>query len=242
MASCQSRGPHAAKDRLLFLNSRGRHLSEAFSNSDYHAAPGISSRPVVRPFSYEHTVLLHGQITSATYGQPRPWNNHLGAVMVMIAGLGTQASNGLLILEIQKKVLRFRVKCCQLILANLPSDSLTGKNIPIQPDPGPITTYPTVWPSLEALSMEAPYRAPAHLDFQRLQAIMSANLLSTTDHIWALREDPAYFASHFGDYSEHSLEALPDVTSKNDPSMNNPRFWKGMLSKMASSAYALLSI
>ena len=69
-------------------------------------------------------------------------------------------------------------------------------------------------PSLATLASEAPYRLPAHLDFEALEYIISAKRDATEDHVWALREDPGYFKEHLGDYYEHRQEQVPNSYGK----------------------------
>ncbi|MCJ1283552.1 hypothetical protein MMC26_002882 [Xylographa opegraphella] len=229
------------KSLLLFLNSRGRHLPEAFSNADIEAAHvGIVSMAISRSFLNGYTMRLHGQTTVHTYGKMLSWDDDDRAFDWMMSGVGKQPGEGLLILEIQKKILDFLVQCCRLLLADLPPESLTDKDIPIQPEPEPIVTDPTAWPSLAAMSMEAPYRVPAHPDFKRLQAIIAANLSAAKDHLWALREDPGYFANVAFDSSEHRMEVLRDDHGKQHPRLNKPVFWGYVLRHIVTGAYGSL--
>ncbi|MCJ1396236.1 hypothetical protein MMC18_009125 [Xylographa bjoerkii] len=228
---------------LIFLNSRGRHLPEAFSNADLEAAHmGIISMAISRPFLNEYTMLLHGQITPNTYGKLLSWSENDDAFDWMMSGIGKQPGEGLLILEIQKRVLEFLVHCCQSILADLPPESLTDESTPVQAEPEPLITDPTAWPSLAAMSMEAPYRVPAHLDFRRLRAIIAANFSAAKDHLWALREDPGYFASVARDSSEHRLEVLRDDHGQQHPRLNTPVFWGFVLRHIVTAAYGSLLV
>ena len=229
------------KSLLHFLHSRGRNFPEAFANTDLDAAHlGIVSMAIDRAFLNNYTMLLHGQMTPDTYGQIIAWEDNDDAFDWMIQGQGIQPGEGLLILEIQKKVLYFLVTCCILILSDMPPESLVSENTPIQPDPGPVVTDPTAWPSLAALSMEAPYRVPASLDFERLKAVIAAKFSAAKDHLWALREDPGYFASFVTDYSGHRVETLLDVNGRKHPDHNTPRFWDFVLGKVVISAYESL--
>jgi hypothetical protein len=61
-------------------------------------------------------------------------------------------------------------------------------------DPGPPTNHESDITSLEVISIEAPFGRPARLDLKWLMAIASAERNEKEDHLWALREDPSYFA------------------------------------------------
>ncbi|MCJ1385502.1 hypothetical protein MMC17_008625 [Xylographa soralifera] len=229
------------KSLLIFLNSRGRYLPEAFSNADLEAAHvGIVSMAINRPFLNEYTMILHGQTTLHAYGKLLSWSDDDRAFDWMMSGVGKQSGEGLLILEIQKKILEFLVQCCRLLLADLPPESLTDETASIQPEPEPVVTDPTACPSLAAMSMEAPYRVPAHLDFQRLRAIIAANFSAAKDHLWALREDPGYFANVATDSSGHRMEVLRDDHGKQHPRLNKPVFWGFVLHHIVTGAYGSL--
>ena len=62
--------------------------------------------------------------------------------------------------------------------------------------------------SLTSLALEAPYRVPDQYDFARLHISISAKCVEVEDHLWMLREDPAYFAETLTEESEHSDEDL----------------------------------
>lgn len=225
------------KSLLLFLNSRGRNQPEAFSNADLEAAHvGVVSTAIQRPFLNGHTMLLHGQLSCETYGKLVSWDDDENAFDWMNTGHGKQPHDGLLILNIQKGVLSFLVKCCRLILADMPPRLLTDKDTPVQPDPGPIMPDSTAWPSLAALSSEAPYRVPARVDFQRLQAIIAANFSAAKDHVWSLREDPDYFTSILRTHGEHRTETLLDVNGKKHPELYTKIFWDFVLGNMVIDA------
>ena len=155
-----------------------------------------------------------------------------------MSGLGIQPGEGILILEIQQRLLAFLVQCCELIMSDMLPEALRDESTPIQPDPGPVITDPTAWPTLATLRTEAPYRVPAHLDFQRLQAIITARFSAAKDHIWALREDPGYFASVVKDHSIHRLETLLDTHDREHPNLKKDIFWDFVLRRTIVIAYA----
>ena len=227
-----------ANTLLSFLNSRGRNLPEAFANPDFEAAyMGFVSGAIDRPFLNCYTMLLHGQVTPQDYGQIIAWDDHEDAFDWMRDGQGIQPGEGLVILEIQKTVLRFLLACCYMILGDMPPASLTSKDTPIQADPGPVLTDPTAWSSLAALSKEAPYRVPASLDYHRLESIIAAKHSAAKDHLWTLREDPGYFAAVVNDYSDHRVEMMLDSKGRRHPDYNTENFWNNQLRKVVIVAY-----
>lgn len=60
--------------------------------------------------------------------------------------------------------------------------------------------------SLAIMAAEAPYHVPAQLDFDRLILLLSARASAAEDHMWALYEDPGYFAEHVNEMKEHDSE------------------------------------
>jgi hypothetical protein len=142
----------------------------------------------------KHTMLLIGQQTAEAYGRLYSRDEYPEAYEWFISEVGLQPGHGLLVLEIQSRILYFLVYCCRQLLHDLPSKSLTGEDIPVQPEPAFLFNDELRYPSLPALASEAPYRVPAHLDFTRLQSLINTKLAEVEDHIWALQEDPGYFA------------------------------------------------
>ncbi|MCJ1352732.1 MAG: hypothetical protein MMC33_002716 [Icmadophila ericetorum] len=226
------------KSLLFFLNSRCRHLPDVFAHVDYDATHlGIVNIAIKRPFLNRYTMFFQGRTTPKTYGEVVSWDDDHDACDLMVNNFGKCPGDGLLILEIQSKVLRFLVQCCRLILADIPPSSLLGNDTPIQHDPGPVMTDPTAWRSLGAMAEEAPYKVPGCLDFRRAQAIIAAKSSAAKDHIWALREDPGYFANIVVTASIHRQELLLDIHGKKHPNLNTPLFWNFVLGSIVASAY-----
>ena len=132
---------------------------------------------------------------------------------------GFDPGQGFIILEVQKKLLRFLVECCRLILQDLPKPSLTDDTVLVQPEPDLPPTSDNSTPSLASMASETAYRLPARLDWKRLQTLIDAKRSAAEDHVWNLREDPAYFADVAGDISEHRSERAFTVNG------GSIRFW-----------------
>ena len=103
-------------------------------------------------------------------------------------------------------------------------EDLTGPTIPTQPEPRKIDSSETSYSQLATIAAEAPYRVPAGLDTGRVLHLIEAKRTSAEDHIWDLREDPAYFAMVLSDYAEHHPERLPDINGKTIPGSNRMYF------------------
>jgi len=197
----------------------------------------MTSLAIQSPFLNEHTLLLRGQTTPKTYGQLVAWDADDEAFDLLQTGIGFHPGHGLQVLETQQEVLHFLVKCCTIVLQDLPPGSLTGNDVQIQPEPPLLLRDESEWPSLAAIAAEAPYSVPAHLNFKHLQGIIAGKHSAAIDHIWALREDPGYFADVIGDANEHRQETLLDVNGKRHPLLNRPSFWDRVLCNVVFAAY-----
>ncbi|KAI9831131.1 MAG: hypothetical protein M1819_005219 [Sarea resinae] len=227
------------KSLLLFLNARGRHLPQMFAYSDFEATHlGRITLALIPPFLNEYSIYLTGD-SPETYGRLVSWDDDPEACSQQVTehGLAFHPGEALMILEIQKEIMRFLVECCENILQDLLPGSLTDPQFTPQPEPPAITGDPREWPTLAAINAEAPYRVPAHLDFDRLLALISAQRSAAEDQIWALREDPGYFGDLVKDWSEHRQETLLDTHGKTHPNLNKPLFWEYVLGSVVTDAY-----
>ena len=224
---------------LLLLNSRGRNLPHTFAHADFDAIHVGHISGAIRPaFLNGYTMLLHGQTTSETYGKLISWDDHEDAFEWLTSGLHFHPGMGLLVLQIQQGLLEFLVQCCHVIFQDLSSNSLTGDSIPVQPEPPTLLPNETAYPSLAAMVADTPYRVPAHLDFRHLRSLAAARSSAAKDHIHALREDPSYFSSVVGDYSEHRQETLLDTNGKSHPVLKEFLFWHRAASAVIADAYS----
>jgi hypothetical protein len=70
------------------------------------------------------------------------------------------------------------------------------------------------------LAAEAPYQSLADLDLERLIFIVLASLRAAEDHIWALREDPGYYAENVYGAKDHCKELLTDEYGRRHPTLD----------------------
>ncbi|KIL85366.1 hypothetical protein FAVG1_11322 [Fusarium avenaceum] len=97
--------------------------------------------------------------------------------------------------------------------------------------------------SMSVMAAEAPYRLPIVLDVNRLNSLLEARKLEAEDHVWSLREDPAYFAEQFREIQDHRQEMIPDVEGKPHPATRKLRenaLWARVTFDMLLDAYANL--
>ncbi|KAF7893650.1 uncharacterized protein EAF02_001188 [Botrytis sinoallii] len=228
------------KTFLLLINSRGRHPPHVFAHTDFQATQlGRVSAATMPAFLNVHTMLLEGE-TVKTYGRLISWDEDEDAMMDTFAGLAHLPGSGLMILEIQQRLLHLLVKCCEALLHDIDSDSLISE-ASIKPEP-PLLTDGSDWSTIAAVAAEAPYRLPSKLDFHRLQVIVEARRISAEDYIRDLREDPGYFAEVLGDWSEHRQEKLLDTFGNRHPTLDRPLFWEYVIGNVVSDAYGALIV
>ncbi len=228
------------KNLLLFMHSRGRNNPGVFANSDFNSIHlGTITQAIVPSYLSGYTMLLLGQNTVKTYGRLVSWDEDPDAFDMMSKGTGIQPGEGLLILEIQQRKLRFLLRCAQQILQDLP---LEDSSIPRQPVPLDTIQGIEDWPSLTNEVLEAPYRVPDHFDISRLQTFVSAKRSEAEDHIWSLREDPSYFKDVLLDASEHRQEKILSTNDKPHPILRRDEFWERVIGNMLVEAYLALLI
>ncbi|KAL6157812.1 hypothetical protein ACJQWK_07516 [Exserohilum turcicum] len=226
------------KSLLLMLHYRGRYQPHEFVHSDLEQARlGETSGATMPGFLNEYTMLFVDRTTPETYGELVSWDDdEEDAFENMTNGVGMHPGHGLQALEIQERIWDFLVKVCRILLQDIPD--MTESDL--VPNPGPPITQDGDTTSLEVISFEAPYRIPAHLDFDRLKALASAERNWREDHLWALREDPSYFADIMQRRSEHRQEMLWDTSDREHPSLREPGrplFWNRVLGTVVMDAY-----
>lgn len=225
------------KSLLLLINSRGWHTPSKFTHMDYEATRlGRVCGAVRLAFLNLHSLLLDGEIVE-TYGRLVSWDEDEEAMMKTFSQLNFQPGEGLLILEIQQRIMRFLVDCCQGILHDFPPNSLLEAPTKSERQ---FFRESLEWPTLANIAAEAPYRLPASVDFIRLKNLVEGKLTDAEDHIRFLREDPGYFAEAIMEWSEHRQEKLLDTNGNVHPVLGKPLFWERVIRNVLSHAYGLL--
>ncbi|ORY62097.1 uncharacterized protein BCR38DRAFT_394731 [Pseudomassariella vexata] len=227
-----------SRNLLLLLNSRGRNLPEAFAHADLEATHvGQTSQVVNLEFLNEYTMYLVGGKNPDTYGQLVSWDEDDNAFDLMMNQIQFPPGHGLLVLEVQDKLLRFLVECCYQMFHDIHKEKLIDDTVPSLPEPSPIVATETSYAQLSAVAAEAPYRVPAKFDIDRLKLLVESRRASAVDHIWDLREDPAYFAATALDYADHRQEKLRDTTGGRHPHDDDDLFWGRVLTTVIMDSY-----
>ncbi|KAK1756346.1 hypothetical protein QBC47DRAFT_184957 [Echria macrotheca] len=219
------------KNLLWLINSRARHHPSLFAAADMEATHlGCVTKAIVPIFLNEHVMVLNGATDAKSYGELIAWEDHPEAFNWMHTRKQYLPGEGLLVLKLQERLFGFLVDCCHAILHDIPTDQLTSNVFPILPEPSLKTEAETSgFESQAVMAAEAPYRLPALVDFGAIESLLEAKASAARDRIWALREDPGYFAEAIADIKEHRLEILKDSDGKMHPVFATARgssiFW-----------------
>ncbi|KAJ5150387.1 hypothetical protein N7492_010738 [Penicillium capsulatum] len=232
----------------LLLNARGRHHPSLFAGADINAMHlGKTIKAIVPIFLNGHVMILNG-VTGNTrdYGVLVDWEEHPEAFDWMIKLKQFLPGEGLLILEAQERLLDFLVQCCQQLLHDIPKATLTNDSFLVVPEP-PLKFESEIsgFDSLAIMAAEGPYRVPAQLDLRLVASLLAARASAAEDHLWALREDPDYFARTLLEAREHRQEVLKDLNGHHHPILSHDRrgiLWARIIGSVVSEAYLELEL
>lgn len=85
-----------------------------------------------------------------------------------------------------------------------------------------------------------PHRPPPDLDLDRNESLLAARVALAEDHVWALREDPSYFAETILEMRQHRQELIPDVKGNVHPVLKPERentLWARIIRNIVAEAY-----
>lgn len=231
---------------LLLINARGRHHPCLFAAADYEQMRiGVASRKLSRVFLNEWTMILNGDPDSPTidkdYGSMLNWDDNDDAFMWMHTRTQFALGDGLIVLKAQERLNAFLTKCCRLLLHEIPLESII--DFPVLPEPVLKQEGESAgFDSLTIMASEAPYRVPAKIDFDRIISLLAARTSAAEDHLWSLREDPAYFANAVLEAKEHRTEMISDTDGNEHPTLERFRqnlLWARVLGNVLVSAYVI---
>ena len=224
---------------LLFLSSRGRHSPHNFAAADMRAVHiGLITQAITPVFLDDHVMLLRGRTNSQSYGQLMNWDEHPDAKLWTASRIELPPGEGLLILEIQDRILSFLLKCVQQILVDLSPQLLFNTAVQLEP-PSSACELRTGLGSLAILTAEAAYRVPDQVDMGRIESLIAAKRDRVADHLWSLREDPGYFNHEICEAGEHRQERLKDSRGQAHPVFRQRRediFWGRVLGNTLMSS------
>ncbi|KAJ5505984.1 hypothetical protein N7453_004941, partial [Penicillium expansum] len=232
----------------LLLNARGRHHPSNFASVDFDATNmGRVSNAVKLILLDNHTMIINGVVENIeNYGKLVAWSEHPNASEWTTKKKQCIPGEGLLILEVQERLLTFLVQCCTELLHDIPESTLTSDSFPILPEP---LFKPEIdmsgFKSLGVMAAEAPYRVPAQLDLSLVESLLAAKACVAEDHLWALREDPDYFSTILHEAKDHRQETLKDLNGNTNPLLSRDRsqsLWADIIGSVVSKAYLDLEV
>ncbi|KAF2877919.1 hypothetical protein BDV95DRAFT_600613 [Massariosphaeria phaeospora] len=117
-------------------------------------------------------------------------------------GCGLDIPQGIRVLDIQQGLYSFLATCCQKLLHDIPKP--WGAEFPIQLASPIKVGQQYIHKMFADAAKTTPYHARSSLDVTRLRDLISELCGSAKDHMWALREDPEYFAEFVLAQKEHT--------------------------------------
>lgn len=204
------------KPLLLLLDSRSRHIPAIFVNNDWNSTELGLRCEVISPTILNGWIML---LQANAYGSLHP--HTMESWHTLKTGQSHTPGIGLLILEIQQRLMHFLVTCSELILHGLDLracdlDNSTSLSPSITSSVSTIPGLVDLRPSFDTVVQEAPYRVPDQFDFARLHSFFYAKRDEAENHLWSLREDPAYFVGvlkELGVAKEETLRIIDGVPS-----------------------------
>ncbi|KAM0417459.1 hypothetical protein ACHAPT_012521 [Fusarium lateritium] len=169
----------------LFLNSRGRHPPPTFASADMASVHlGLASRSLVAIYLNEHVMVLNGATTAEEYGKLVAWADHPDAFEWMHTRKQFLPGEGVIILEVQARLMNFLVDFCHEIIHEIPEAELISDAYPVQPEPPLKTDNDTSgFANLASMAAEAPYRLPMRLDLAKVESLLEAKKSAAEDHV-----------------------------------------------------------
>lgn len=223
---------------LVLLDSRTRCTPDTFANSDMNSIRVGMRYGTIKPeYLKGYTMHLIGQKTPDTYGRITCWKGNPESAHAWVTGIGAQPGDGLIILEIQRRILRFLLKCTELLLHDLALDNVGSVGSQSVTFRGLRGYFSTNEPSHLERLMEAPYETPDQFDFAHLHGLVNARRGEAEDHLWLLREDPAYFSEVLREAGENQHEIISIDQATQESALQAKSFWDRVIALLVCSVY-----
>jgi hypothetical protein len=210
---------------LVFLNSRGRNHPKIFAHTELVTGPLCNwAEQQFCTHLKQWKMGFTGSLAGDSYGRMKEYRSSREAERAISGGREYHPGQGIRIINAQFAIYEFLYGCCTIILGgsrgistcNISEDVfartyLNDISFPILPEPPKLApgniTSDKPYKALQA----APYLVPAQLDFTRLRTLIASKVADLEDHIWALREDPEYFADVYMEHKTHRSEFIPSI-------------------------------
>ncbi|KAF4445028.1 hypothetical protein FACUT_230 [Fusarium acutatum] len=238
---------------LLLLNSRGRHRPPLFLDTDaqYFHKARLTDMVLVTQYLTENMKLLLRGVFDEVYGTVKKFPEAPPGVWLHLSNkdydwptstiYGKEwpvwqysTASGMVILEIQERLTDFLVKYCYRILHEIEPYNSFSEAYPVQPEPELPSNTQTegLQTSLTEITFEAPYRAPTRLNFANLEKLFAVRAAGAEDHVWAMREDPNYFAEQISDIYDH-VQLIGDTREHKSK-------WGAAIGQVLADAYTMI--
>ena len=229
---------------LIFLNSRARNVPLVFAPTEMEFSPlGAMSACEHDPELLNYVLRCSIEPKPSEYGIVSRVNKALEEYVPNENGYDFCPHPSLQTLQIQQRILSFLVSCSKLILCDMTEHALLNSTVQDEPPSSDIELRNDIGHTTFADAlMIAPYRNRGTIDFRRLRGYLSALYTNAKDHIWALREDPSYFADTFMSYADDTLETILDSKGRMDPDLDTPQYLEYNARVLIVEAYTMFSI
>ena len=229
----------------IYLRTRGRMLPWEFAAIELEFSPVLGltmenceDNTLCATYRIEFTELVHPSV----YGKLRRSNDSATKPQRHNDKYSICARFGFQILLIQQRILAFLAAVARAILHDktdlellqspaqaLPVISQTVKGTQIQQ-----TSFTDV------LNM-APYQGWNSLNLSRLRGYVESTLTKHKSHIWALREDPGYFADTIREFLNHLPMTVPsDCGCHRTQPERHPEIMMKQIASMLNESYAMV--
>ncbi|KAH6679841.1 hypothetical protein F5X68DRAFT_212236 [Plectosphaerella plurivora] len=221
----------------LLLNSRGRHAPDVFNTSDVDRYIfGHYTNNVNKTDLETHEMVFRNYTGPEDYGRLEDIADRPKVARSWLTPKdGMTVHNGLSVLKLQTRICDFLVKCCHLIMRDIPAEELTGKAHPVVEEPPKVSANTASMASLTTTNLEAAYSLPSRMDIKRIEAMIAAQVAQLEDGLWQLRVDPEAWANTVLEGGEHRLERLPDTNGRTHFAMKpegQGQFWEQVISSI----------
>ncbi|TGO37745.1 hypothetical protein BHYA_0090g00350 [Botrytis hyacinthi] len=182
----------------LFLNSRGRYSPHLFVHADLYAMHfGLNMWEIPEPKIYDgltpwKRAVIFKNPDSGKYIEFLESKERSDEAYA--SGLGFPPGKAMVVLRAQVFTYQFLVKCCSVILHDIPTLLDDNHDFNTVTEPEHISPSSSQRLSLLFSATESLYRPPSQIDFQRIEDLLETRRAAAEDHLWSLREDPSYFA------------------------------------------------
>lgn len=231
------------KHLLIFLDTRARHAPDKFAYFDLEMAPLYKLRKEYLDLRKDNfTMNFLGRTSCDNYAEIVEWAHQNERLKALSAGRTVHVDHGLQILTIQKGSLDFLSRCAEQLVEGVAPATYALVLPRNQAETFDLTDNVDGCILPHIVAREAPYRLPITLNLERLCSLVSAQKCQSIEHVWALREDPAYFADAVEQKRSHRCEFVRDSAGNiNAKHAKDFPLYNNVLGHLIMDAHCLVS-